>query len=640
MRARRPAPNAVPHGVFLDRITGAMRRGAWTLGLMTASLAVTTGAGAAASPPPAGGSPSVQTPAAQPEKVLRYAFLVAETGFDPAQLSDLYSRIVTAHIFESLYNYDYLARPFKLKPNTAAAMPEVSDDFRTWTIRLRPGIYFADDPAFKGRRRELTAEDYVYSLKRFYDPATKAPLYSTFKQEGILGLEELRVEALKSKRPFDYDRPVEGVRALDRYTLQFRLAEPRPRFLYNLAGGDTYGAVAREVIEAYAGKTMEHPVGTGPFMLDRWRRSSLIRLVRNPGYRDVFYDAQPNPGDAEGQALLARFKGRKLPMIDAVEISIIEEGQPRWLSFLNREFDLLYLLPEEYAEVAAPHGRIAPNLQKQGIQLYSVLASDRTMYYFNMEDPTVGGYTPDKVALRRAIGLATDIATEITRTRRHQAVPAQSVVAPMTWGYDPDYKSENGDFDLARAKALLDTYGYVDKDGDGWRDQPDGRPLVLEIASSPDSRSKPYDELWKRDMDKLGVQIRIRTAQWPENLKSARAGQLMIWQLGFNSSTPDAQLGLELMYGPASGGQNLGRFKLARYDEIYRRMMVLPDGPERAALLRDAQKLLTAYMPQKFRVHRIVNDLAQPWLIGFRRPYFNQIFWPYVDIDTAKLPPR
>ncbi|MBB3284062.1 ABC transporter substrate-binding protein [Mitsuaria sp. BK037] len=640
MRARRPAPNAVPHGVFLDRITGAMRRGAWTLGLMAASLAVATGAGAAASPPPAGGSPSVQAPAAQPEKVLRYAFLVAETGFDPAQLSDLYSRIVTAHIFESLYNYDYLARPFKLKPNTAAAMPEVSDDFRTWTIRLRPGIYFADDPAFKGRRRELTAEDYVYSLKRFYDPATKAPLYSTFKQEGILGLEELRVEALKSKRPFDYDRPVEGVRALDRYTLQFRLAEPRPRFLYNLAGGDTYGAVAREVIEAYAGKTMEHPVGTGPFMLDRWRRSSLIRLVRNPGYRDVFYDAQPNPGDAEGQALLARFKGRRLPMIDAVEISIIEEGQPRWLSFLNREFDLLYLLPEEYAEVAAPHGRIAPNLQKQGIQLYSVLASDRTMYYFNMEDPTVGGYTPDKVALRRAIGLATDIATEITRTRRHQAVPAQSVVAPMTWGYDPDYKSENGDFDLARAKALLDTYGYVDKDGDGWRDQPDGRPLVLEIASSPDSRSKPYDELWKRDMDKLGVQIRIRTAQWPENLKSARAGQLMIWQLGFNSSTPDAQLGLELMYGPASGGQNLGRFKLARYDEIYRRMMVLPDGPERAALLRDAQKLLTAYMPQKFRVHRIVNDLAQPWLIGFRRPYFNQIFWPYVDIDTTKLPPR
>ena len=152
-----------------------------------------------AAPPPAGGKPaapgnggSLPAPAsaATHEKTLRYAFLVAETGFDPAQISDLYSRIVTAHIFESLYNYDYLARPFKLKPNTAADMPEVSEDFRTWTIRLRPGIYFSDDPAFKGRRRELTAEDYVYSLKRFYDPATKAPLYSSFKQEGILGLEE------------------------------------------------------------------------------------------------------------------------------------------------------------------------------------------------------------------------------------------------------------------------------------------------------------------------------------------------------------------------------------------------------------------------------------------------------------------
>ena len=588
---------------------------------------------------PATSPASAASPASAP-KVLRYAFRVAETGFDPAKVSDLYSRMVTPHMFEGLYTYDQLARPAKMKPLTAAALPESADDYKLWTVKLRPGIYFSDDPAFKGRRRELTAEDYVYTFKRFADPAVASPSWSEVEELELLGLNEYHAQVRKSGKPFDYDKPIEGLRALDRYTLQFRTKETRPRLMEVFAQGDLYGAVAREVIEAYAGKTMEHPVGTGPFMLDRWRRSSLIRLVRNPGYREVFYDAQPNPGDAEGQALMARFKGRKLPMIDAVEISIIEEGQPRWLSFLNREFDLLYLLPEEYAEVAAPHGRIAPNLQKQGIQLYSVLASDRTMYYFNMEDPTVGGYTPDKVALRRAIGLATDIATEITRTRRHQAVPAQSVVAPMTWGYDPDYKSENGDFDLARAKALLDTYGYVDKDGDGWRDQPDGRPLVLEIASSPDSRSKPYDELWKRDMDKLGVQIRIRTAQWPENLKSARAGQLMIWQLGFNSSTPDAQLGLELMYGPASGGQNLGRFKLARYDEIYRRMMVLPDGPERAALLRDAQKLLTAYMPQKFRVHRIVNDLAQPWLIGFRRPYFNQIFWPYVDIDTAKLPPR
>ncbi len=573
-----------------------------------------------------------------PEKVLRYAFLVAETGFDPAQLSDLYSRVITAHIFESLYNYDYLARPFKLLPNTAAAMPEVSDDFRTWTIRLRPGIYFAEDAAFNGRRRELTAQDYVYSLKRFFDPAVKSPLYSSFRQEGIIGLQALRDEALKTKRPFNYDKPIEGLRALDRYTLQFRLEQARPRFLYNLAGGDTYGAVAREVVERYGDRIMEHPVGTGPFKLDRWRRSSLIRLVRNPGFREMRYDAQPNADDAEGQALLARFNGRRLPMVDAVEISIIGESQPRWLSFLNREFDLIFTLPEEYADVAMPHGKLAPNLAKQGMRLHRVLASDRTMYYFNMEDPVVGGYTPEKVALRRAIGLATDIGAEIAQVRHHQAVPAQTVVAPMTWGYDEALKTENSDFDLARAKALLDLYGYVDKDGDGWRDLPDGRPLVIEYASQPDSRSKPYDEMWKRDMDRLGVKLKIRMGQWPENLKAARAGQLQIWQLGFNSSTPDAQLGLELLYGPAAGGQNLGRFKLDRFDELYRQMLVMPDGPERLALLRESQKLLTAYMPQKFRVHRYVTDISQPWLYGYRRPYFNQMFWQFVDLDPGQRP--
>ncbi|WAC74205.1 ABC transporter substrate-binding protein [Roseateles sp. SL47] len=583
-------------------------------------------------------APGNTTPHHPREKVLRYAFLVAESTLDPAQISDLYSRAVTAHIFESLYNYDYLARPYKIKPNTAMAMPEVTDNFRTWTIRLRPGLYFADDPAFKGKRRELTAEDYVYSLKRFFDPAVKSPMYSSFRQEGIKGLQAMRDEALKSKKPFNYDRPVEGVKALDRYTLQFNLEAPRPRFLYNLAGGDTYGAVAREVVEHYGASIGEHPVGTGPFQLEKWRRSSFLRLVRNPGFRDVRYDAEPNADDAEGQALLARLKGRRLPMVDAVEISIIEELQPRWLSFLNREFDLIYTLPEEYADIALPHGKLAPNLAKRGMHLHRVLASDRHLYYFNMEDPVVGGYTPEKVALRRAIGLATDVETEINLVRRHQAIRAQSIVSPMTWGYDEQYRSENGETDLARAKSLLDTYGYVDKDRDGWRDMPDGSPLVLELASTPDSKTKPYDELWKRNMDRLGIRLKIQMARWPENLKAARAGQLQIWQLGFNNSTPDAQLSLELVYGPASGGQNLGRFKLERFDEIYRQMLVLPDGPERLALLREAQRLLTAYMPQKYRVHRMVIDISQSWLIGYRRPFFNQMFWQYVDIDTEQQP--
>ena len=574
------------------------------------------------------------------QKVMRYAFIAAETSFDGARISDLYSRIVTAHVFEAPYRFDYLARPVRVVPHTAAGMPEVSDDFRTWTVRLRPGIYFTDDPAFKGKPREMTAADYVYSWKRFYDPVNKSPNYTGFNEEGVLGVEALRDEALKSKRPFNYDREVEGIRAVDRYTLQFKLADPRPRFLYTIADSGLYGAVAREVIEFYGDQAGEHPVGTGAFRLAEWRRSSRIVLERNPTYREVRYEGEPASDDAEGQALLRQFKGRRLPMIDRVEISIIEESQPRWLSFLNGDLDLLMSVPLEFAAQAVPGGRLAPYLAKRGVRMDRFANPDRTFYYFNMEDPTVGGMAPEKVALRRAIGLGTDVGTEIRSVRRGQAIPAQSLVAPGGYGYDPSFRSENAEYDVARAKALLDMYGYVDRDRDGWREQPDGKPLVIDYATTPDAISRQFDELWKKNMDAIGIRLRTKAAQWPEQLKAARAGQLMVWQLGGTNASPDFQDTLQQLYSPAAGGQNLSRFKDPRFDELYRRMQSLPDGPERLAMLRDALKIVTAYMPQKYNVHRIVTWLTQPRLIGLRAPLYGNQFWQHVDIDDSKLSAR
>jgi ABC-type transport system substrate-binding protein len=579
-----------------------------------------------------------QAPAPAP-KVLRYAFPAAETSFDPAVISDLYSRLVTTHIFESLYKFDYLARPYLVVPNVADGMPEVSADFKTWTVRIKPGIYFADDPAFKGNRRELVAEDFVYAFKRFFDPAIKSPVYSNFKEEGVLGADVQRQAALKAKKPFNYDVPIEGLRAVGRYTLQFRLEAARPRFLYSLADGSIYGGVAREVVEFYGDKIGQHPVGTGPFRLASWRRSSQIVLERNPTYREVTYDGQPKADDAVGQALLNQFKGRRLPMVDRVEISIVDESQPRWLAFLNGQFDLV-TVPLEFSNVAVPNGELAPNLAKKGVRLYRQVNPDYTFYFFNMDDPVVGGYTPEKVALRRAISLATDVQREISIVRRGQAIPAQSMVNPGAFGYDPAYRSENSEYNLPRAKALLDMFGYTDRDGDGWRELPDGKPLLVRYASQPDAISRSFDELWKKNMDALGVRIEIQAGQWPEQLKAARAGKLMVWQLGSSASTPDVQDALGNLYGPDAGGGNLSRFKLDGFDEIYRKMQALPDGPERLALLRDAQALVTAYAPMKYNVHRIINDLAQPWLLGYRRPSFGNQFWHCVDIDDALRPKR
>jgi ABC-type transport system substrate-binding protein len=584
-----------------------------------------------------------QAPAAnEPKKILKHAYRVAETSFDPAAISDLYSRTVTPHIFEALYTYDHLARPAKIKPLLAAAMPEVSADFRTWTIKVRPGIYYQDDPAFKGKKREVVAQDFVYAVQRIVDPATKSPLWGWMEGWGVVGLAEARKAATDTQGPFNYDKVIEGVRALDRYTLQYTLKEARPRFIENIAGSDLLGAQAREVVAFYGDQISAHPIGTGPFRLKQWRRSSLIVLERSPDYREVFYNAEPAADDAEGQALLARFKGRRLPMIDEVHISIIEEAQPFWLSFLNEEIDIVGGLtgavPGEYVNQAAPGGKLAPNLAKRGLQMKRQVNSDTVLFFFNMEDPVVGGYTADKVALRRAVSLATNIDQLIRTGYRGQAIPAQAPITPNTTGYSNAFKSEMSEYDPARAKALLDLYGYVDKDGDGWRDLPDGKPLTLVRGWQPDQLSRELETLWKKDMNVIGVRTASQVAKWPEQLKQARAGKLQMWSLSSSAAAPDGQGALQRFDGRQSGNQNLARFKNKRMDEIYDKLSELPDGPERQALFDEAKRIAAAYMPSRYLMHRISTDMWHPWVIGFRRPLFWNEWYHMVDIDPSKKP--
>lgn len=633
----------------VDGATGqdraAIGRGAVARWLMQALLAIGLAAALAhagmahAASPAAPLAPTPATATQPTQKVLRYAFPVAETGFDPVQISDLYSATITANIIEAPLTYDYLARPVKLVPQTAAEMPQVSADFKTYTLKIRPGIYFADDPAFKGKKRELVAADYVYSLKRIFDPRWKSPNYPGFADEQVLGLDALRKKAIATRQPFDYDTEVEGLRTLDRYTLRITLGKPSPRFINNFTGVGA-GAVAREVVEAYGDKIMEHPVGTGPYVLSEWQRSSRMVLTRNPNFRVQVYAADPPADDPVAQAIYQRLKGQRLPMIDRVEVSVIEESQPRWLAFLNGEHDMIERLPAEFANLAIPNNQLAPNLAARGIRMVRTPGSDIAFTYFNMQDPVVGGYTPEKVALRRAIALAYDTAAEIRQVRRNQAVPAESTLPPMTFGYDPHWKSEMSRYDPARAQALLDLYGYVDRDGDGWRDLPDGRPLTLVYSTSPDQTSRQLNELWKKYMDAVHLKVEFKIGQWPEQLKAARAGKVMMWGLGQSAGSPDADGFLALAYGPQKGEGNLAFFDLPAFNQLYDAQTVLGDTPERLALMQQASKLLVAYMPMKVHVHRIATDLTYPWVIGYQRHPFMREFWRYLDIDAARAAAR
>ena len=586
--------------------------------------------------PLAAPTPEVRTPAGA--RVLRYAFEVAETSLDPVKINDLYSRTLTPHIFEALYMYDHLARPVKIKPLTAEGMAEHSADYRVWTARVRPGIFFPSDPAFKGKRRELVAQDYVYTLKRFADPANKSPIWSGLETEHYLGLNELRQRTLDEKKPFDYDQEIEGVRAIDRYTIRFSVRDPRPRFQLDLAASDLFGAVAREVVEFYGDQVEAHPVGTGPFRLAQWRRSSLLVFERNPEFREVLYDAEPAADDAEGQALVKRFRGRRLPMVDRVEISIIEEEQPRWLAFVNGESDVAYRVGYQFAPLAMPNGKVAPNLAKRGVRGYPVVEAAGNQYLFNMDDPVVGGYSAAQVALRRAIALGLDTRKVISYAYNGLGTVSQGPALPGTAAFDPKLKTEFSDHDPARSRALLDLYGFVDKNGDGWRDRPDGSPLVLRVNSEPQARNRKIAEVLVSDMKAIGIRVEINVAQWPENLKAARAGNYQMWSVGSSAASPDGSGAFQRYDSRQIGGQNMARVRLPQFDELYDKLEKLPDGPERTAAFREAERLAVAYMPYKFTLNRVSIDMTQQRVIGYRRTPFWQEWWHYVDIDDGEPP--
>ncbi len=564
-------------------------------------------------------------------KVLRVPFIIAETNFDPAFVSDQYSHNVVHEIFEPPLTYDFLARPMKLKPETAEAMPEITDGGKTYTIRLKKGIYFADDPAFEGRKRELTAADYEFAMKRLMDPKVSSP--NLWLIEGrVAGVEEMVARARKEGK-FDYGARVPGLEVVDRYTLRIRLVKPDYNFLYILAMANI-GAQAREVVAKYGDDIGAHPVGTGPFRLKEWRRASKIVLEKNPNFREEYYDAEPPAGDPVAQRLYQEMKGKRIPQLDRVEIYVLVESQPRWLAFLNKELDWINV-PLEFTNMALPGGKPAAWIEKRGMKYFANIEEDIVYLYYNMQDPVFGGYTPEKVALRRAILHAYDIEEDALLVRNGAAMIAQGILPPGVTGYDENFTTGKR-YDPAKAKALLDMFGYVDRDGDGWREMPDGAPLVFQYTTEPDQSSRLFAQLWKKNLEAIGVRMNMEVAQWSENRKKSKLHKLQSWFLSWGADYPDGENFFQLLYGPNCGSSNDGCFQLKEYDAIYEKAVNLPPGPERTALWGQLTRIVAAYAPWLPMVHKKRNQLVQPWVLGWRRNNFLHEGYRFVDIDLER----
>lgn len=592
----------------------------WGLGILAGSILLSSSVSSFAQSP------------ADPKKVLRYVFPVAETGFDPAGVHDLYSAHVNGSIFETLFTYDYLASPAKLVPRTAAALPEVSADGLTYTIRLQKGIYFAVDPVFKGKKRELTSTDYVYTFKRLLDPSLRSP--NSWLLDGrILGMDTLLKQAQKTGK-FNYDQSVAGLQTPDRYTLVIRLTSPDQNFPMLLAHQPA-GAVAREVIEKYrdkAGFVMGHPIGTGPYMLSRWTPGSRIILKANPDFRSFVWNFKAST--PEDQKIVKAMQGKKMPQIGEIDIQVMEEGQSRWLSFIKDEVDL-FALDGELTVQALQDGKLKPELVKKGVQLSRITDPSIDYHYWNMQNPIVGGLSKDKIALRRAMAMAFSADNYINILQKGDSQKLQAPIPSGVVGYDPNYRSSIP-YSVKAANLLLDRYHYKVA-ADGWRTQPNGKPLVIEMTLSDNNlRSQQQAEFWKKTLDSIKIKMTTKSMPFAEALKLEKQCKTMFKASAWIADYPDADNFMQLFYGKNIKITNNGCVKIPEYDRLYEQAQKMTPSPERDAIYAKMSRLLEVYMPVQVIGARYRNILAQPRVIGFKKHPILPAEWMYIDIDLKK----
>ncbi len=586
--------------------------------LLTGLMLLAHGAGCSNDPYPPPG-----------DKKIIYSVLGEDPhGLDPVQTGDTLSAGVASQIYESLYEYHFLKRPYELKPALAAAMPEVSEDGLTYTIPVKRGIYFQDDPCFEatdGEGRELTAGDFVYAVKRLADAATD-PTGWWLLQGKIRGLDEfhdLSVERAAMDREMDYSMSVEGLRAPDSYTLQIKLKERYPQLKYALAMPYT-AATPREAVEYYGKDFHNQPVGTGPFRLKEWSRRWRLILERNPEYRDDFYPAEGEPGDRA--AGLLEDAGKKVPIVDEAYYTIMYEAQPAWLYFKQGYRDASGISKDNFEEAITPNKELSPEFREKGIRLVKMPEAMVTYIGFNMDDPVVGG---ENRKLRQALSLAYDTEWRIEHFYNGRAVSAQSPIPPGIFGYDPDYRNPYKGYDPERARELLAEAGYPGGVGE------DGEPLKIAYdlgSAGPGVLQRA--RAFAREMQDIGVEVEIRTNTWAEFLRKIREGRTQAFGVGWILDYPDPENFLQLLYGPNGPRPNNARYDNPEYNRLYEKMKAMPNSPERRRIIRKMVDIVAEDAPWIPGIHPVSYTLYHQWYRNAKPHGITGGYLKYRDVDV------
>ena len=394
-----------------------------------------------------------------------------------------------------------------------------------------------------------------------------------------------------------------------------------------------FGAVAREVVEAYGDNLMAHPVGTGPYLLKEWRRANKIILEANPDYRGFTWDFK-STGTAWDDALVESMRGKSMPRIGRVEINVIEEEQSRWLAFSQKEIDLMNLPSTFRPQVLDVEGGLRKEWVDRGVSLFRTIDPDIVYAFFNFRDPVVGGFEKHKIALRRAIIMSYDYEEEIRVIRKGAAVRAIMPIPHGVVGHDTNWKPLTN-YDPALANKLLDHCGYR-KGADGYRSLPDGKPLTLRFATGTSALDRQFNELWKKNLDAIGVRVEFQQGKFADHLKAAKACQLMMWQAAWTADYPDGENFMQLLYGPNTHQSNNGCYESKAFDAFYQKMLALPDSPERNRLFLDMTRQMEVDGAWVLQVSRERNQLIWPWVKGYKKHPIMHSDFIYLDVEPRR----
>lgn len=565
------------------------------------------------------------TPAQTDRMLIRLPLFTKIQTLDSGNLTDIYSLGIASQIFESLYEYHYLKRPCELVPLLAEEMPQISDDYLTYTIRIKKGIFFQDDPCFPdGKGREVTAADFVYALKRIANVKYMSQRWPDWNGR-IVGLDEFRefTKGFQRELDVDYSRPVEGLQALDDYTLQFKLTKPWPQLAWYLASAVTAPA-AREAAEYYGRDIMYHPVGTGPFRLKIWQRSFYIELVRNETWHGGFYPAEGEPSDAENGYLADA--GKPLPFADAILYRIIEEFQPAWLMFLRGDLDMMQIFKDNFSQAVNPDTlTAAPEMSERGIRL--LVFDDPSVFWvgFNMQDAVLGPNKPLRKAICRAIDR--QAANRLFFNGVHKI--AYGYLPPGLEEYDPNIvHTDYARYDPAEARALI-------QEAQALFGGPIP-PLTIAIPGTSNLDRQIGQFLQKYFAD-VGLQLRVDYMDWPTYLDGLNKGKLQIFFSGASPSIPDS---LDMLMAFCSWnwgyGGNHFYYSNPQFDELYRQVEGMFPGPERTRLCRRMERIMLDDYPAAFLNHRVSIAIIHDWYRNAKPHVFSYNTAKYRKIDLEQ----